>query len=831
MSIFKQKLSITSVTRKVIAGFVLVFIAILLSLGITHFAFREMMSTVDQLSEPNEKLAALNTIFQEITALDQTQRAEALKNPRSPYSVYLNQSKSFVNKLDSLRLLDWDSTQQFKLLEIKAILQKRNRLFLSYMKLKSELIDNRSLTERLDTLTKMLVNERVAFDTSVVTTEKKTITTYTEDSTAGPAKEGRKWRLFGKKKVEEPPTTHVKVEEQLSVIVDTLSVARQNKALAEVESIILGLENDQRAENRRLLTEELELIHANSLFISQLLGILHDVEADEVAQMHAKNDQAGLLVNQSIWRISLLLILFFLGAALLVYLIWVDVTRSNYYKLQLEKARDEAEELSQIKQRFLANMSHEIRTPLQSIIGFAEQLKQDKTANREAVSAINSSSEHLLHIVNEVLDYSRISSGSFVLSKENFSLLPLVKDVAAALTIQAKRKGLALILNLDFAENIVVKGDPFRLRQILYNLLGNAVKFTTQGFVRLSVRTSDQGNFTLCTFEVRDTGIGIRDEDITRIFNQFEQANSLIAKNFGGTGLGLTIAKSLIDAQKGSLKVSSEPGEGSVFTVGIPFEKNDELQSASPSSESPASQIFRGKVIVVDDDLMIIRLCSVVLDKYGVRYATYSDSRQLLNEEIDPEVTHILMDIRMPEINGIELCHALREEYPASTRFIALTAHVFPQEHQELLKEGFDMVMLKPFREQELISLFGLTGSTSPEISGDVEMDLSVLKMMTQGDEQLLQSILIQFVEETESDLEKARQFLGENKAGLMREVVHKLAGRTGQMGSSSVSNMLREIETRLAAGENLSTVTPALQKAITKVDNLLRSIRIQTPA
>lgn len=828
MAYFKRQLSITSVTRKVIAGFLLVFVAISLALGIAHFGFREMMGTVEQLSAPNEKLSALNTIFQEITALDQTQRAEALKNPKSPYSVYLNQSKSFVNKLDSLRLLDWDSTQKIKLLEIKGILQKRNRLFLSYMKLKSDLIDNRKLTQRLDTLSKMLVNERVAFDTSVVTTEKKTITTYTQDSVR--EEKGRKWKLFNKKKNVSPPTTHVKVEEQLSVVVDTVSVARQNKALAEVENIILGLEKDQRAENKRLLTEELALIHANSLFISQLLGILHDVEADEVAQMHANNDQAGQLVTQSIWRISLLLIIFFLGAALLVYLIWLDVARSNYYKLQLEKARDEAEELSQIKQRFLANMSHEIRTPLQSIIGFAEQLKQDKKANAEAVAAINTSSEHLLHIVNEVLDYSRISSGSFVLSKESFDLLPLVKDVAAALAIQAKRKGLSLIVDVEFASDITLNGDPFRLRQILYNLLGNAVKFTSKGSVRFNVRTSDQGNFTLCTFEVKDTGIGIRQEDINRIFNQFEQANTSITKQYGGTGLGLTIAKSLIDAQQGSLKVSSEPGQGSVFTVSIPFEtstkREAKLQLPAPEGDTE----FNGKVLVVDDDLMILRLCSVVLAKYDIRYTTFSDARQLLHEEMDADVTHILMDIRMPEINGIELCHALREVYPESIKFIALTAHVFPQEHQELLKEGFDMVMLKPFREQELISLFGLSSAAFPEVSSHVEMDLTVLKMMTQGDEALLQSILIQFVDETESDIDRIKSYIQDNKRDSVREIVHKLAGRTGQMGSISVSNMFREIENHLAAGDQLSNVAPALELAVNKVENLLRTIRIQTP-
>src|SRR5690606_17467347 len=186
-------------------------------------------------------------------------------------------------------------------------------------------------------------------------------------------------------------------------------------------------------------------------------------------------------------RTNLLLLSFLLAAAFFVYLIYIDVTRSNYYKAQLEKARDEAEQLSQIKQRFLANMSHEIRTPLQSIIGFAEQLKQNPDGSEEAASAIHSSSEHLLHIVNEVLDYSRISSGSFALEQERFELLPLIREVEAAMRVQAENKGLSFLLDANHANSSALVGDAFRLRQILYNILGNAIKFTTQGFVKLAV--------------------------------------------------------------------------------------------------------------------------------------------------------------------------------------------------------------------------------------------------------------------------------------------------------------------------------------------------------
>ncbi|MEJ1237692.1 ATP-binding protein [Chryseolinea sp. T2] len=830
MSSFGEKLSITSVTKKVFAGFLLVFVAILIALGIAHFGFSEMMQTVDKLSEPNKKLDALNTIFQEITSLEQAQRAQAISNPRNPYKIYLEQSKAFVNKIDSLQLLEWDSTQQHRLEEIKSILQKRNRLFLSYLKLRSRMVDNKSLTQRLDTLTKIMVQDRIAFDTSVVTTEKKIITTYTTDSVkAGKPKTGL-GKIFGRKKNVPAPTTHVKVEEQTSVVIDTLAVARQNNALNEVEQIIMDMENEQRAESKRLITEELELIHANSLFINQLLSILHDVENEEVVQMHANNDRAGALVSQSIWRISLLLICFFIGAALLVYLIWVDITRANYYKEQLEKSRDEAQELSQIKQRFLANMSHEIRTPLQSIIGFAEQLKSQRKSDPEAIDAINSSSEHLLHIVDEVLDYSRISSGSFVLNREPFMLAPLIKEITSALQVQAERKGLNLLVDLGFPAELRIMGDPFRLRQILYNLLGNAIKFTSRGYVRLNAHTRVGKDPVHCVFEITDTGIGIRKEDISRIFNQFEQANNSISGQYGGTGLGLTIVKSLIEAQGGNLQVQSVPNQGSTFTVNLSF---DRAESEAVSSVKPAvirQEPFKGKVFVVDDDTMILRLCSLVFEKNHVKHATFNDGRQLLQMQVDPEVSFIFMDIRMPSINGIDLCHALRKRYPKTTKFIALTAHVFPQEQKQLLDEGFDSVMLKPFRENDILGRMGINpNQKSEDISdgiGESMLDLSSLKVMTQGDDLLLHAILQQFIDETVTDVDHLSELLKSPEPSAVREVVHKLAGRTGQVGATVLSKALRGLEVRLVNGESPEKMEDDLRYATVKVELLIEEVK-----
>ena len=833
MQYFKEKLHPNSVKRKVLAGFLLVFVALSLALVITRFGFREMMATVDQLSAPNEKLQSLNKIFQEITTLDQLQRAEAIKNPKTPYQTFLVQSKSMVDKIDSLRLMPWDTIQQNRLLSIKNILNKRNRLFFSYLKLKSDLINNTRMSYRIDTLSNIIASEKVKVDTSVVTTQKKTITTYTKDSVVVKPKDERSRlsKLFSRKK-KEPDTTKFQIQEEMSVTIDTLSVARQNKALEEVGKIMVDLEKEQRAENKKLLARELELINSNSLFITQLLAILHEVENEELSKMNQNNQRAATVVNQNISRISILLLVFLLGAALLVYLIWMDITRSNYYKEQLEKAKEQAEELSQIKQRFLANMSHEIRTPLQSIIGFSEQLKNYHGSHLEAVGAIHSSSEHLLHIVNEVLDYSRISSGSFSLVKEPFSLFSIVKEVESAMRIQAERKRLTLLLDLEKATDFNLQGDHFRLRQVLYNLIGNAIKFTAKGYVKITLKTQEDEERVGCTFEIMDTGIGIRAEDLNKIFNQFEQASASITHTFGGTGLGLTIVKSLVEAQGGTLQVSSEHSHGSTFKVELNYEK--EIQKTHPlKAIQPLEKAsFSGKVIVVDDDSMILRLCSLILKKNGIEFITYNDPGKLIHQDPDTTITHILMDIRMPNINGIELCHALRKKYSKETIFVALTAHVFAQERQQLLDEGFNLILPKPFREEELLYVLGLTLANNPTPvvnKNSVTVDFSMLRQLTMGDESLFQSILLQFQDETERDLKLLKENLSHPEPKVIREIVHKLAGRVGQLGALSLSVKLHDIENEIVEGTEISELLDEIIETKADVTKLLNSIRIST--
>ncbi len=806
------------VRGKVIAASLLACVAIGLALAVTYFSFYGLLDKVDELSNPNNKLKTLSNLFEQITKLDQEQRQEAIKNPKKSYRDFLKESQSLVATIDSLHQMSWEDKRQEERLEaMKRILHKRDYLLVEYLKLKSDFVFNKKYSDQLDSLTDILTKSKPLADSSVKTTQKKTTTT-----TYLPETEDKKpsflGRIFGGKKKETPPENRIEVKEEVTIKVDTLAIAQEDSAIQEVGKIMKSLERDQRQQTKQMLQRELELISTNIVLINQLLSILQEVENEEIASIQKKNDEAVSMVSSNIQRIGLIMIVFFLLAAVLVFLIMVDISKSNYYRLQLIKAKDEAEQLGQVKQRFLANMSHEIRTPLQSIIGFSEQLIESNS-NSEAAEAIQSSSEHLLHIVNEVLDYSRIESDRFILAQSPFSLRKLVDDVTTVMRIHAQQKGLEFIVNINGNADVTLIGDVFRLRQILYNLLGNAVKFTSQGFVKFELDVK-QKQYIVCHFTITDSGIGIAPQDLGRIFGQFEQGDVNIHKQYGGAGLGLSIVKKLIDIQGGKIEVSSEEGKGSVFTVELGFDKAAASTAVVEEIDhNKNTKPFSGKVILVDDDPLILKLCGILLNKYHIPFTSINQSDKALEEDLT-DVTFLFLDIRMPGINGVELCKMLRTKTTA--KIIALTAHVLPQEQASILESGFDQILTKPFKERDLLNILGVHQVVN-EINGT--FDLSALRKMTMGDEQLLQSVVFQFKEETQINLIEIKEALLQQNSKAVRELVHKFSGRVAQMGGKNLADRFHQLEIKLDEGVNVTELHNDLNGSLLALEKFINDV------
>ncbi len=381
---------------------------------------------------------------------------------------------------------------------------------------------------------------------------------------------------------------------------------------------------------------------------------------------------------------------------------------------ELEEEKERAEHSEKVKEQFLANMSHEIRTPMNAILGMTRLLldKQPREDQLKYLNAIKQSSDNLLVIINDILDLSKIEAGKINFESIEFDLSEQLKTVYTTIKLNADEKGLDL--NLSIADDIPVRiiGDPYRLTQILLNLAGNAIKFTEQGSVSITVNAMvldpDTAQFK---FEVKDTGIGIAHDKLEYIFDMFTQETSSTTRKFGGTGLGLAICKRLIELQGGSIHVESEAGKGAVFTFIINFgiqQMKSKPEEEVTTIKDHSLQLKNISVLVVEDNEFnqMVAVDSIESAIEGVKIDVAKNGREAVEKILAHPYDVVLMDIQMPEMDGHEATKTIRKNVDAkinSIPIIAMTASVIKAEVDKCFESGMNEFVGKPFSIDELL--------------------------------------------------------------------------------------------------------------------------------
>lgn len=818
---------------KVLLGFGFVLIAIIGASVVAYDSYEQLSNAVQTISRPDTRLQQIDSIMfivgKSETSLQEytiTKSAEKLQQ----YDAQVADIRHRVQELKSRSTYDESELDSIlNLINAKVVnmdefmkIRERRDVFEFYDRAIEELERARPQKKENDTLQNQSeaqdeVQEQQDNDTTEYIAEQVEPETQQEEvATEEDKKLLRKiWRgLFGRKK-QEPDTTEVASEaddvtDSLSTEVDT--AAFTNLTVDSVRQMLNTLKSEQAATERYLDRQELNYLSNNTEVMSQINGLISEVRIAQQESYQAHLEGARIMLESSLSRLGMILLLALGSSIIFIYLIFSDIAKSDFLKTQLEKSKAHAERLARVKEDFLANMSHEIRTPLTAILGFTNLLKNTKLqgTQQEYLAAVDSSSSHLLALVNDILDFSKIEAGQLKFEHQPFDMKALIEQVNRDMQLQAEKKDLQIHWEIKGEEYRYLKGDAFRLKQILYNLISNAIKFTEEGgvIVRCKLKPMD-AEMIKAQLEVVDTGIGIPPEKQKHIFEAFVQSDVSDTRKYGGTGLGLSISKKIVESQGGEMALESEVGEGSTFYVALPYEATtqEEFTSTALASEPQVESVFpESKLLIIDDDPLNTQLLSLIVKKWEVQAYVAHSGEEGLEILKDTPVDLVLTDLQMPGMHGEEVASQIRT-LDKVVPIVAFTARV--TENKDYFKErGFTDVLHKPFNERQVYTLIekylasqavNIT-SLPKEITAKDEPDaefysLSNIISFIGDDQEALIAFLDSFTGVLVDSTTEMKKALKSGDLQAIAYHAHKMFPNVQQLEVTELAHLLRKLE------------------------------------
>ena len=511
-----------------------------------------------------------------------------------------------------------------------------------------------------------------------------------------------------------------------------------------------------------------------------------------------------------------------------------DITERVQSRLQLETALKNAEEAKQLQEQFLANMSHEIRTPLNGIQGMTNLLTETPLngEQKEFTLMIRRSLDNLMAIVNDILDFSNIKTGKLTLENISFNIREILDAVKNQFTHQVNNKGLDFEWIIDTEVPSSAMGDPYRLKQVLVNIVGNAIKFTKKGTIKIHLVPKEQTENKICLqFTVQDTGIGISEDKLNTIFQSFAQADMDISRGYGGAGLGLAISKGLILAQGGDISARSRQGEGSVFSFYIPYHKA-QTPAALKAEQEKGIKLKGKRFLVVEDNEVNQKLIDFVLKKVGGKVDIASHGKEAIGFfEENREYDLVIMDLQMPVMDGYQTATYIRKTLNLSVPIMALTATALKGDQQKCQEVGMNDFMLKPFDFNDLYRrLEGLLYNENINKKVDIEKnngteklyDLSLLEEL--DDKESLLDVISLFLENTPGEVKQLSALVQERNWDSLYRLAHKIKGAVAILQSTVIAGLLGSIEANAKEAKDL----PRLEKEMAEVDQLFTAMEVR---
>lgn len=783
------------ITLKVIMGYLLLIVIAVCSVVYIY----QIVEQIAGEEEPDTK--ARRKVYLVTNTLSLLYESEALGQlvgmPQNDVKHFNRTLNKAHRNMDSLRVLISDSVQLLKIDTIDMLLRQKRRNTSRLLETWKEVN-----TEHLYTLNieKVIAQQ----DTLIQQMEIKEHVVVKQDTVLNPVKPRGFFRRLADAFSPRRPDTSIVVNTTRQIVTDTLV-----NAFNPSDTIVSVLKSiqDSVADQRKLLSEQLldraaNLRYNNSIVTSKINQILRDIEEEEVNASLERMQGKQQLLRETSLLIAGIAIVSVVIVIIFIFMITRDISKSKYYRMQLEKAKQYAEDLLHSREKMMLTISHDIRAPLSSIIGYIDLLMRRHPDERQQyyLENMSGSASHILSLVNDLLDFHRLESGQIEIQRIPFSVSTLFNEIYTSFRPIAETKSLEFVLNLkEEGSDKLYVSDPIRIRQVVGNLLSNAIKFTREGRVVMVVSVNAlTGNSAQLNVIVSDSGPGIPEEEQERIFGEFTRLS--VSEKAEGFGLGLSITRKMTVLMGGSLSLKSVVGKGCDFTIELPITVADVqvLPAAEESVAEPATPAFSGRDIyclLVDDDPLQLALTEEYLRQNHVEVLSCTDPFAVTGLLEKNTFDVIITDIQMPGMDGFQLLAQIRSSYMQGMDkipVIALSASV-ENEHDHYLESGFTGFLNKPFTARQLIMLLNKLLSTKIEVTTEFKFDS--LTAFAGEDKDASNSILSTFIYETGKSNDLLEACLSEGNREQSAKLSHKMVPLFTMLGATSLVEKLRSIE------------------------------------
>ena len=763
----------------------------------------------DKIAQEKTKILRVSKLFSNVYKTESLARKTIQTNSENDFKSYVIETDSLKARIDTLKQIVTTEYQKTLLDSVTYLLSEKTENIRQLKTIKNKAEDEVSVNNAIDEITKMEFNLR-KLELQDFTKKPNELGSYQRNVL-------QKYVDYLNQNIPDDSTNTLSKKASDSILANSKKLLSNVKLKAEKKKETLNFEENKLLKNEIAISEQLRKV----LRIIEREIIINSIKNNSLKEKSLKK------VNEIVTAsaiIGLILTIFF------SILIVSDYSKSQLYKKQLEIANFKTKNLLKSREQLISTVSHDLKTPLSTIVGYSELLGNSDINTKQSyfVKNIKNSSEYITQLVQDLLDFSRIEAGKITIEKVPFFLPEIIEDTAKNIQTVYKQKNIDLIINVDEKLNTKIVGDPFRLKQILTNIIGNAYKFTEEGHIKISSYATENENFYVIT--ITDTGIGIEKGNQKLVFEEFAQANENIEKKYGGTGLGLAICQKIVSLLGGKISLESTFGKGSTFEIKIPLVFDHSEITVEEIKRNIAENTNKQTFIVIDDDINLLNLTSGVLRQEEHQVLSFNSAVKALEAIQDTNFDFVITDIQMPEMDGFMFLKNLRNSEKGNYKnqpVIALTGRT-DLDAAVYTEAGFTTVVNKPYSPKILLETIQhiLDNDTLPKVKINTVEEtassqlytLDTLKEFLHNDRNALNDVLKAFIISSNENLELLENAVNEKNIPEINSIAHRIAPMFRQIEARDIGTILKTLEQNNLEISDLKDIYAALKAKTNKL-------------